>query len=86
MSSRCHAFNARSTTCLVEVQADLPGPRMSPALDCIRKTFDRGRELIATLQKLIRIADGLELGWSVVAEHSAKEHADYSEDEKGLEK
>ena len=71
---------------LVEVQADLPGLCKLPALDCICKTFERGRELIAVQQKLIRIADSSELGWSVVAECNAEELAGDFKDERRLGK
>ena len=42
--------------------------------------------MIAERQKLIRIAERSELGWSVVAEYNADELADDSKDEKRLEK
>ena len=62
------------------------GSSTSPAFDRVLKALDRGRELIAERQKLIRIADRSELGWSVVVEYTADELADDSEDEKRLEK
>ena len=42
--------------------------------------------MTAEWQKLIRIADRPELGWSVVAEYNGEDLADDSEDEKRLEK
>ena len=80
------AFNARLDETLAEAQADTPRPSTSRAFDRVRKTLDRGRELIAQRQKLIRIADRSEIGWSVVAEYTSDELPDDSEGEKRLEK
>ena len=80
------AFNARLDEALTEAQMDLAGPSTSVALGRAHKALDRGRQMIAERQKLIRIADRSELGWSVVTEYTADELAEDSDDEKRLEK
>ena len=47
-----------------------------------RECLQRGWQLLAERQKLIRIADWLEHGWGVVVEYTADELADDSGDEK----
>ena len=79
-------FNAQVDEALAEAQLELPGPSTSPALERAHKAIERGRRLLAERQKLIRIADRSELGWSVVSEYTADELADNSDDEKRLEK
>ena len=69
-----------------EAQLDLPPSRTSHALERAHKAIKRGRQLIAERQKLIRIADRSDLGWSVVSEYTVDELAEDSEDEKRLEK
>ena len=51
-----------------------------------RECLQKGRQLLAERQKLIRIADRLEHGWGAVVEYTADELADDSIDEKQLEK
>lgn len=46
--------------------------------------FDKGMKAITTRQRHIRIADHLELGWSVVAAYESDELADNSDDKKRL--
>ena len=67
----------------MEVQANLPGSCTLPALNRVHETLNQGRELIAERQKLIRIADRLELVWRLVAERNAEGLAGNSEDERG---
>ncbi len=80
-------FNARVDEALAETQADLPEAATSTALLRAHESLakDTCRKLIAKRQKLIRIADRSELGWGVVAEYTADELADGSDDEKRLE-
>ena len=80
------SFNVRVDEALSDAQLDLPRPGTSPALKRAYKSVKRGRHLIAERQKLIHIANHSELGWSMVAEYTADELADNSEDEKPLEK
>ena len=80
------SFNARVDEALADAQLELPGSGTSPALERAIKALERGRRLIAERQKLIRIADRSDFGWSVVSEYTADELADDSEDERRLEK
>ena len=61
-------------------------PAHGAAVDRALKALDEGIELLATRQKLIKIADRSELGWKVVEEYEADELASGSEDEKKLER
>ena len=80
------SFNMRVDKALAKVQLKLPEVGTTPALKCTHKALERGRRLIAERQKLIRIADCLELGWSVVSDYTADELADDSDDKRRLEK
>ena len=46
--------------------------------------MEAGEALLLNKQKLIKLADHSELGWSVVKEYKADELADNSEDEKKI--
>ena len=46
--------------------------------------MEAGEALLLNKQKLMKLADHSELGWSVVKEHKAGELADNSEDEKKI--
>ena len=59
------------------------------AQDALANTYEaleKGARLLAERQKLIKIADRSTNGWGVVAEYTADELADDSDDEKCLEK
>lgn len=51
-----------------------------------KEALEEGLVLIASRQKLIKIADRSEFGWAVVAEYEADDLASGSEDERRLEK
>ena len=82
------AFNDKVDETIAEAQAELKQDSGStPALQRAHDTLATGRKLLAEHQKLIRmIADRSEYGWGVVAEYTADELADDSDDEKCLEK
>ena len=79
-------FNSQLDECLAETESELSGAGATPALVRAKESLEKGKRLLAARQKLIRIADRLELGWGVVAEYTADELADNSGDEKRLEK
>ena len=58
----------------------------SPAIQRARDALGKGTRLLADRQKLIKIADRSDNGWGVVAEYTADELAEDSDDEKRLEK
>ena len=57
-----------------------------PAVDRAKEALKEGEKLLTARQKLIRIADRSEYGWSTVAEYEEDELADGSDDEKRLYK
>ena len=57
-----------------------------PLLERADKVLEKGARLLNERQKLIKIATRLENGWGVVAEYTANELTEDSEDEKWLEK
>ena len=56
------------------------------ALDAAKEALTKGEQLMAQRQKLIKVADRLELGWAVVAEYQADDLAENSDDERKLER
>ena len=80
------SFNEKVEEVVLEAQAELADVRDSPAVDRAREALTEGTKLLAERQKLIKIADRSEYGWGVVAEYTADELADGSDDEKRLEK
>ena len=48
------------------------------------ETISEGLDLLSNRQKVIRLADSCDLGWSVVKEYQANPLASYSEDEKRM--
>ncbi len=80
------AFNSRISESMAEAETELTGVAASPALERAQAALEKGKKLIAERQKLIRIADRSDLGWGVVAEYTADELAEDSDDEKRLEK
>lgn len=72
---------------MAEDQAELTQESGSaPSIQRAHDALATGRKLLAERQKLIRIADRSEFGWGVVAEYTADELTDDSDDEKRLEK
>ena len=55
-------------------------------IDQAKSHLEEGLKMIAERQKLIKLADRSEFGWVVVAEYTADELADNSDDEKKIEK
>ena len=71
----------------MDTQAALAtAPRESPAIQCAKDALEKVAELLAERQKLIRITDHSELGWSVVDEYIADELVDGSDDKMQMEK
>ena len=83
-----YRFNSRLAETISEGQTELAsaGTSTGTAVERAQKALEKGLELIRERQKLIRIADRSDLGWGVVAEYTADELAEDSEDEKRLEK
>ena len=80
-------FNSKLEDAIQEAQAEIAGHGgTSPALDRAKAALQKGAKLLCERQKLIKIADRSEHGWGVVAEYTADELAEDSEDEKRLEK
>ena len=52
-----------------------------PAIEKAKEALKEGEQLLTTRQKLIRIADRSEYGWSTVTEYEEDELADGSDDE-----
>ena len=79
-------FNDRVQDAIREATTALDGTTDSPAVQRARTALKEGETLLAERQKLIKIAHRSSNGWSVVAEYTADELAEDSEDEKRLEK
>lgn len=80
-------FNERVTECLETAAEEIAKkPAETTSLNRAKAALEQGLELLASRQKLIKIADRSELGWKVVSEYEADELASDSEDEKKLEK
>ena len=58
----------------------------SPAIQRAREALEKGARFLPDRQKLKKIADRSDNGWGVVAEYTADELAEDSDDEKHLEK
>ena len=82
-------FNSRLDETVAEAETELAAASSSTTSSSTtviaraRECLQKGRQLLAKRQKLIRIADRSEHGWEVVVEYSntADELADYSGDE-----
>ena len=79
-------FNAQIEESVREAQHSLATVDDSPSLQRAQEALEKGTRLLAERQKLIKIADRSANGWGVVAEYTADELADDSEDKKRLEK
>ena len=84
------AFNAKVDEALAEAEGELssiPATTVStPAVRRMKEAIQKGRSLLEERQKLIRLADRSEHGWSVVDEYTADDLADDSDDERRIEK
>ena len=79
-------FNAQVVESVQEAHDAFAAIEDSPAIQRARDALGKGARLLADRQKLIKIADRSENGWGVVAEYTADELAEDSDDEKRLEK
>ena len=80
------SFNEKVEDSIVAAQMELEGatPPTSGALDRAKKSLKEGLALLCERQKLIKLADRSEHGWGVVAEYTADELAEDSDDEKRI--
>ena len=79
-------FNDQVSACICEAQGSIATSDETPAQKRAQEVLEKGVQLLAERQKLIKIADRSENRWGVVAEYTADELADYSDDEKRIEK
>ena len=79
-------FNAQVEESVQEAHDAFAAIEDSPAIQRARDALGKGARLLADRQKLIKIADRSDNGWGVVAEYTADELAEDSDDEKRLEK
>ena len=79
-------FNSKVESAVAEAQAELDSIPTSPVVVRAQEALKRGTKLIEERQKLIKLADRSEFGWSVVDEYTADELAVDSDDEKRIEK
>jgi len=75
-------FNEKLEDVVTEAPAHLSGDGSPPAIERAQEALTKGMKLFAERQKLIKIADRSEFGWGVVAEYTADELAEDSNDEK----
>ena len=68
---------------IVAVQVELEGTS-SGAVEKAKKNLEQGLALLSERQKLIILADRSEHGWGVVAEYTADQLAEDSDDEKRI--
>ena len=79
-------FNAQVEESVQEAHDAFAAIEDSPVIQRARDALGKGARLLADRQKLIKIADRSDNGWGVVAEYTADELAEDSDDEKRLEK
>ena len=79
-------FNKKVQDAVKEACDVLEEVAESPAVQRAKAALREGAALLSERQKLIKIADRSPNGWNVVAEYTADELADDSDDEKRLEK
>lgn len=75
-------FNSSVEEKLDDISAALQ--ETPPAIEKAKTALEEGKQLITNRQKLIKIADRSEFGWSTVEEYVEDELADNSDDEKRL--
>ena len=80
------AFNDGVQDIMKEADDALEAATDAPAIQRAKAALQKGTALLADRQKLIKIADRSANGWGVVAEYTADELADDSDDEKRLER
>ena len=78
------AFNKKVQDTLEAAKADLEDAPASAALDKAKTGLEEGLKLLADGQKLIKLADRSDHGWGLVAEYTADELAENSDDEKRI--
>ena len=79
-------FNAQVEESVQEARDAFAVIEDSPAIQRARDALGKGARLLADRQKLIKIADRSDNGWGIVAEYTADELTEDSDDEKRLEK
>ena len=80
-------FNSEVQDSVNDALGELEGEsRPSKAVTEAKAALEQGLKKLAERQKLIKLADRSEFGWGVVAEYTADELADGSDDEKKIEK
>ena len=75
-----HQFNERVKDKIEAANRCLSA--IPPAVEKAKEALQEGEQLITARQKLIRIADRSEFGWTTVTEYEEDELADNSDDEK----
>ena len=78
------SFNEKVEDAIVAAQTELENPTMTGAVGRAMKSIEEGLALLSERRKLIKLADRSEHGWGVVAEYTADELAEDSEDEKRI--
>ena len=86
-----HRFNEDVAERVEEAEAALDrvgtsSERDKEAVERVKEVLKEGKQLIAHRQKLLKLADRSEHGWTVVEEYEEDGLADDSEDEKRIEK
>ena len=79
-------FNAQVEESVQDAHDAFAAIEDSPAIQRAREALEKGARLLADRQKLIKIVDRSDNGWGVVAEYTADELAEDSDDEKRIEK
>ena len=79
-------FNHQVEEVVADATAELTAAGSSPAIGRAQEVLAKGEKLLLERQKIIKIADHSEFGWGVVAEYTADDLADDSDDKKCLEK
>ena len=87
VNDRIEESITEAETQLAEVAADAyEGSQLASKVESIQQSLKRGKKIVAERQKLLKIADRSEFGWAVVAEYTADELAEDSDDEKRINK
>ena len=84
------SFNAKVDETLAQAEINLSGVEhgsaATSAVQRIREAIQKGRSLLEECQKLLQLANHSEHGWGVVDEYTVDDLAEYSDDEKRIEK